>query len=236
MTALPGCIAHVDAPSMNCSIFSRLSKCWTCRLLPMLDPRLFYAVHIFVYTWSAPPKTIGGAVLRLANEVHASYIVVAANNQVQLHASPASMSDGRFSRTGACSSSCALTLVQTTDSVHSFRYLQGSVTFGRCLFTPAPVHNHSVIQPAFSHNRRSTQCGWAASPTGCFDRRSLFRLCCSASCRQGPRQRRRGALRLPLATLTAASGQRLRCCPTRAVLVGPSIAPRASCPMSFVAE
>jgi hypothetical protein len=60
----------------------------------MLDPRLFYTVHIFVCTWSAAPKTIGGAVLRLASEVHALCIVVAANDQVRLHTLPAYMSDG----------------------------------------------------------------------------------------------------------------------------------------------
>lgn len=54
----------------------------------MLDPRLFYMTHLFVHAWNAPPETVGAIVLREADEVHASCIVVASNDQVRLHGRP----------------------------------------------------------------------------------------------------------------------------------------------------
>lgn len=53
-------------------------------VLPILDPRLFYMTHLFVCAWNAPPETVGAVVLRVAHEVHASCIVVAANDQPDL--------------------------------------------------------------------------------------------------------------------------------------------------------
>ena len=55
-----------------------------CRLLPLVPPGVFYDVRIFLDTWNAPVSEVGTAVLRVAAELDAFAIVVAANDQVRL--------------------------------------------------------------------------------------------------------------------------------------------------------
>jgi hypothetical protein len=52
------------------------------RLLPLVPPGVFYDVRIFLDTWNAPISEVGTAVLRVAAELDAFAIVVAANDQV----------------------------------------------------------------------------------------------------------------------------------------------------------
>ena len=52
------------------------------RLLPLVPPGVFYDVRIFLDTWNAPIAEVGTAVLRVAAELGAFAIVVAANDQV----------------------------------------------------------------------------------------------------------------------------------------------------------
>jgi hypothetical protein len=47
-----------------------------------VPPGVFYDVRIFVDTWNAPISEVGTAVLRVAAELNAFAIVVAANDQV----------------------------------------------------------------------------------------------------------------------------------------------------------
>lgn len=54
----------------------------SCRLLPLVPPGVFYDVRIFADTWNAPISEVGAAVLRVATDLGAFAIVVAANDQV----------------------------------------------------------------------------------------------------------------------------------------------------------
>lgn len=54
------------------------------RLLPLVPAGVFYDVRIFLDTWNAPVSEVGTAVLRVAAELNAFAIVVAANDQVRL--------------------------------------------------------------------------------------------------------------------------------------------------------
>ena len=64
----------------RCSRFD--PSCMSCRLLPLVPPGVFYDVRIFADTWNAPISEVGAAVLRVATDLGAFAIVVAANDQV----------------------------------------------------------------------------------------------------------------------------------------------------------